>query len=197
MINSELNNINKRKIVNAFSKYKRNLIDSIVIRTMTEYELWLSIYSCDKNNFNNSIDAFSCLWLTYLIDCEEWHSYYQSNYEFAEAVYKNFFINYILELQPSPIKLEFAEQYINNAILHKTDLILRNRNTYPVDNYNLIYSQTGIPGIYLNLKMVDEKKFSFTLPSIVNAIELKYDNTWAGYRDIFIETKDKYLFFSE
>jgi hypothetical protein len=45
--------------------------------------------------------------------------------------------------------------------------------------------------------MTEETEFYLSIDDIIKAVEIKYDDSWAGYRTLFIETTGDFILFSE
>ena len=182
------------RIIDSFKEIDLSKIDITRFHTWTEYEMYLGIYRGNKPSFSNELDAFLKLWLAELIEVEEWHDDYKTRIDFAENVFNYWFLkdaeNFVLKLWDSKSALKF----FNEAVKDKTCLVIDDKEVYK-NRYGCI--EIGGPGIYLNSRMIDETEFYLSIGDIIKAVEIKHDDSWAGYRTLFIETAEDFILFSE
>ncbi len=184
-------------IISYISNYGQKRINSIVCWSMVEYQQGLWIYSSDKNQYSNVLEAFINLWTANLIDIQEWYDYFQSNTEFGKSIFENFFMKDFSKYNIKNISVDDAKGYIYGSIGAMLDNMAYTRKKYPVEVYNH-KRPSSTPGIYVNGSIVKEEEFKFDIAKpILRANELKYDHYRAGYRELFIETEDQYIYFNE
>jgi hypothetical protein len=192
-------NINKKKdeIVNYISNYGNKIIDSVVCWSVVEYQQGLFLYRTNKNQYDNVLEAFIELWTRNLIDIEEWHYNFINGEQFANQIFESFFKVSYAKYKIRGISTEDAIDYIARSISDMVKNIVYSRTKYPINDYNYKYP-CGVPGIYENGSIIKEDKISFTIEkTVLWANELKYEVSWAGYREIFLETEDEYIYFNE
>jgi hypothetical protein len=183
------------RIIDSFKEIDLSNIDITRFHTWTEYEMYLGIYRGNKPSFSNELDAFLKLWLAQLIELEEWHDDYKTQIDFAENVFNNWFLkdaeNFVLKLWDC----QSAHKFANEAIKDKTCLVIDDKKVYE-NRYGCV--EQGGPGIYkMNSHMIDETKFCMAIDDIIKAVEIKYDDSWAGYRTLFLETTEEFILFCE
>lgn len=187
----------KNEIIKYISNYGQKQIYCIFCWSMVEYQQGLFIYSSKKIQYSNELEAFLELWAKSLIDIEEWHDYFKSSMEFAVPIYENFFKEDYKKYNIREISIDDANTYISCSIKDMLENMTYTRNRYMVETYTHKLPN-GVPGIYVNGSIIKEDEFNFTIEMpIVSAEELSYDDGWAGYRELFLETEDEYIFFTE
>lgn len=184
-------------IVNYITNYRIKNVDSTIFSAIVQYEHWLGIYRSQKNQYKNGLEAFITLWTCSLVDIEEWHDHYESTTEFAEAIYKNFFQKDLAKYDFQDCKPDEAKEYIMHKVKRMTQNVKNNREKYPLNSNDIIYPNS-IPGIYENWKIVNEDFFEFILTEkVIAAMEFYYNESWAGYKTLFLETEKEYIYFCE
>lgn len=188
----------KEEITGYIARYGSQQIDSLVCWTSKEYDPALFIYSTDKGQYANLLEAFMELWTMSMIDEEEWYGdRFQSNMEHAISIFENWFVkdyqgyNFV-EISPAE-----AENYIYERVeLLKSNMTYARRR-YPLEVYDCKLPNI-VPGIYVNGSMIIEEEFQFNIEKpVLWAEQLQYDVRYAGYRELFLETEDKYIYFLE
>lgn len=189
--------INPGSIVNYIANYKMKNVDSTIFSAIVQYEHWIGIYRSKKDQYKTRLEAFVTLWTCSLIDIEEWHDYYEPTTAFAEAVYENVFKKDSEKYEPKDYDSHEAREYIMYKVERMIQNIKSNREKYPLKSSDIIYPN-GMPGVYVNRKIVNENLLEFKLyERVVKAVELYNDDSWAGYKEIFLETEEEYIYFCE
>lgn len=172
-------------------------ITGTIFYTHQEYENYMQIYRTTKSQYNNVLEAFVSLWVSALIDAEEWHDNFEFNVDYADGVYNNWFKKEVSCYTFNNVTTESLREYVIYKALRMKELVVKYQNNNPLKQCNITYP-SSIPGIYRDRYMIDEQRYELIIPkNLVAAEELYYYNNWAGYKDIFIETEQEYIYFSE
>jgi hypothetical protein len=177
--------------------YRNKEITGTIFYTYKEYENYMQIYRTSKSNYKDVLEAFVSLWVSTLIDEEEWHEHFEPTFDFADSIYNNWFKKEISQYTFHNAITETLIEYIISKAIRMKELVQDYRNNNPLTHHNLTYP-SPIPGIYINRDMIDEQKYIFQISkNPIEAVELNSNNEWAGYKEIFIETEEEYLYFRE
>lgn len=183
----------KQYIIN----HKSKDITGTIFYTYKEYENHLQIYRTSKSQYDNKLEAFISLWISTLIDEEEWHDHFEPNIEFADSVYNNWFKKEINQYTFHHVATESLREYVISKANRMKELVKEYRSNNTLMQSSITYP-SSIPGIYINRDMQDEQEYTLNLSkNVIVAEELKYYENWAGYKEIFIETEQEYLYFRE
>lgn len=174
-------------------KHKSKEITGIIFYTCKEYENYMQIYRTNKSQYHNVLEAFVSLWVRTLIDEEEWNGNFELDFDLVDSMFKKEIDRYTFNY----VATEALRDYVVTKVLRMKDLVKEYRNKNPLKQSNITYP-SSVPGIYMNRTMIDEQKYVLNLPkNLIAAEELYYYNIWAGYKDIFIETEQEYIYFRE
>jgi len=187
----------KDDIIDYISNYGQKRINSIICWSAREYQQGLWIYSSDKNQYSNVLEAFIELWTAYQIDMQEWNDSLQSNKEYGKSIFENFFMEDYKKYNIKSISVYDAKAYVHGSIEKMLVNMAYTRKRFPIEVYNHKWP-SSVHGIYVNGQIVAEDKFEFNIVKpILRADELRCDYNWAGYRELFIETEDQYIYLNE
>ena len=184
------------QIISYFKKLDISRIDTLRFWTMVEYEAYLGIYRAEKYLFANELDAFSQLWLAELIELEEWYDAEWFHEADTQAnLFQNFFLADLEKFCIKPMKIQWAEAFVNQCIEDKLQNVIceRKREQNCGDQDSI-----GGAGVYTqNQQRLDEVTFQLRIEGITKATQIRHDESWAGYRTLFLETKTNYILFAE
>ena len=193
-----IKDINKERLVSHIQNFNRSKIKSIFIWTMAEYQQTVSLYRVRKDSCFDEIDAFVSLWLASKIDYENWWSLNNSIDEIeTENLYEYNLKQYIDSIDLAIKEPSFFSQYSKCQIEEKVEFVKKFRPRHPIRSANLDVAESIDNGIYINYKFVDEHNFNFEEVKVVSGYQLHYDNSYAGYRDLFFESEQEYFYFTE
>lgn len=197
--NTLMGKINEKaeEIIGYIASYGTTKIDSTLVFTGVEYEGGFYFYRTEKDQYDNNLHAFITLWTSNLIDGEEWYDYFESNMEFAKPIFDNFFKKDYEKYTFNSVDINAAKDYILGKVDAGRRNLINTRKRYPIGNFEYKLPN-GMQGIYLNRDIVKDDILEISLPNyIISADELRYDNNWAGYKEIFIEADNEYIYFVE
>ena len=170
---------NPELILQSFENLNLFKISIISFEGKYEYDSSPNINSGKKNAFLNEVDAFLSFWLADVIECEEWYGNYEQHedVDFPKAIFQHWFLKDVEDFTLKPLTINFATKYINEVLKYKRQ-VASIRESYEGSTRDLA-------------------TFQLEKENILKAIEISYDDSWAGYRVIFLETHDEYVLFSE
>ncbi|HEY9160987.1 MAG TPA: hypothetical protein VIS94_07880 [Desulfomonilia bacterium] len=193
-----IKNINKERLISIIQNFDRSKIQSIFIWTMQEYQQTVSLYSIQKDNHISEIDAFVPLWLASVIDYENWWQLNKCMDEnTASDLYEYQLKKYIEDIDFVIQEPCFISQYSKGQIDEKSGYVKKFRPKFPFRSDDLDVASTLDNGIYLNYKFINEETFSFKEVKVVSGYQLRFDKSYAGYRDLFFESEKEYFYFTE
>ncbi len=178
-------------------KFDRRYIDSLFMWTMVEYDQAIYVYKCEKTRYADSKQAFLNLWLASTIDIENWNDTFSNNMKDLENIYDNFFVEYLSTLEivlddPCSVK-----KYIDYKVKYKVEQVKKNREKDYFEGTSFSDTKTIFNSRFVNLKSVHENHFCIPIIKPINCARLSYDNSYAGYKEFFIETEGEYVYYSD
>ncbi|MEO3947488.1 hypothetical protein [Gorillibacterium sp. CAU 1737] len=183
-------------IQHSFGELDLSKLEGVRFHTWSEYELYLGIYRGLKAAFAHELDAFLKLWLLELIEVEEWYESDMASTEAAKSIYEHFFLKDVADFTLQTWGSSEAEEFANQCITDKTKKVIEGIAVYE-QRYG-VEDKIGGPGIYkLGLKRLEEEMFFMKIEGVQRAVEIRYDDSWAGYRTLFLETEDEYILLCE
>lgn len=189
---NELENKDKKSIVDAFIKSRDIKVKRVTYFCDDDYGSGINIYIAKKDERYSDMETFLGLWLKNAIWEEEMEEFDYSN-ERCEYLYDEIFKYVVFDYNIKPLAVNEAMSYlvskINAEIKKINDVSLDKRN-------DLDIGFLDVSGIYVN------KKYTNTMPTIISkddkiisAVELMQNSTYDEYREIFIETNQRYIYF--
>jgi hypothetical protein len=177
--------------------YRSKDITGTIFYTYKEYQNYLQIYRSNKSQYHHSLEAFVSLWISALIDEEEWYDLFEPNIKSADDIYNNWFKKEINQYTFHHVTTNSLREYVLSKANKMKELVKEYRQKNPLIKCRIIYP-SSIPGIYINRDMQDEQEYTLNLSkNVIVAEELSSYDNWAGYKEIFIETEQEYIYFRE
>jgi len=185
-----------KHIIGSFMKLDVSKIETIRFWTMVEYELYLGIYRAGKSIFESELDAFSQLWLAELIEIEEWYdAEWLHDADTPKSLFQNFFLKEVRDYRVKPLEAQWAEAFTNACIEDKLQKVINGRKKEREDGHQ---DNIGGAGIYTqNHRRLDEATFDLWIQGLIKATQIRHDDSYAGYRTLFLETNTDYILFTE
>ena len=191
---NELKNIDKNKefIINAFIKAKNLKVKRITYISNEGYGSGVNIYIAKKDKSLLPVEVFLGLWLKNTLWEEELNDFNYSKNE-CETIFEELFKDIANEYTLKKLAPKDASIILAKAIKNELDNI--KKENIEVNNPENI-EFLDVSGIYVN------KKYTLSTPlilrntdEIIDAIELFSNNIMGQYEEMFLESKERYIYF--
>lgn len=191
LLYEELSTINEEKVIKIMEKASSVKIKRITYFADEEFGSGINVYICMKGNLS-PFEAFVALWLKNALWEEELTSF-DYTYEECRKIFDEVFIYDAEDYDLKEIPPNNALAYISKKIQSQTKII----NKIKDDNEN----EGEIPfldkqGIYVNRKYTKETPALLLAgDEILSCTQLLANKDFGDYRELFLESKERYLFF--
>ncbi len=183
---------NKKIIISSFMKAKMLKTKRITYISNEGYGSGVNIYIARKEKMFTPLDVFLGLWIKNTIWEEELNSF-KFTQEECEDIYQNLFLDTSSGYSLKKLNPKDASITLAKTVKKELDNISK-ENIAPDSKEGIGFMD--IPGIYVN------KKYTNTPPlilrsndEIIDAIELFSSNILGTYEEMFLESKERYIYF--
>lgn len=194
MLLQELNSAqnNKDIIISSFMKAKDLKTKRITYISNEGYGSGVNIYIALKNNEFSALDTFLGLWIKNTIWEEELDDFDYS-YEACEGVFENLFIDIALGYELRELKENEGALSLAKAIKNELKNIQKENITVEdLDNVEFL----DVSGIYVNKKYTTKNPIIIKKDDeIINGVELFASDIMGSYAEMFLESKERYIYF--
>ncbi|MEI7024737.1 hypothetical protein [Paenibacillus sp. y28] len=172
-------------------------VTGLVICTRQPNENYLGLYRTRKDQYGNALEAFITLWTRGLADKEGWAVYSEFDEELLHHLFHYWLLKdvdrYTFPHTPGPLPLR---DHIMKKIARLKGHLTAGR-VQQASEAAVAEEYDGIPGIYIDRQRADEQVFHFMIPAPLYGEQLFSIPSRAGYKGIFLETDQEYIYFDE
>ena len=191
---SKLKNLDKNKdyIISSFEKAKALKVKRITYISNEGYGSGVNIYIAKKEKGFSPLCAFLGLWLKNTL-CEEELNDFNYTKEECEEIYTKLFIDTAKGYSLNKLAAKDATIYMAKVIKTEIDNI-KKENVQPNNESEVEFMD--VEGVYVNKKYTTKNPLILrSTDEIIDAVELFSNDIMGQYKEMFLESKERYIYF--